>query len=89
MRDLTLSAWIIILFLIIFIVSLNIWLFTVAKRGNKENGMLSILRKSSKVIQNPFIEEDQQLNELANLTAQLKENATTNKRVKTGDLNDN
>lgn len=89
MKELSSTAWVLIIFLVLFTVSLNIWLFSSARKKNQENTTISILRRTGKIMQNPFMEEENQLKKLSELTAAFKNTPQTNDSVKPGDLNEN
>ncbi len=86
MQNITPGAWFVIIFLVIFIVTLNIWLFSTARNKSSENSTLNIIKKSTKILQNPFFEENKKLDELANLTKAFKQTAPGDKNSDCGDI---
>ncbi len=75
MDNISLIGWVAILFLVIFILTLNLWLFSASKH-NKDNSYSSsnIIKRTSKILQNPFFEDNKKLEELSILTSALKNN---------------
>ncbi len=61
---------------IIIIVVINIGLFS-SFRKNKSNGMITLLRKSTEVMRDPFKNENREMDELSSLVNKLNE---TNKQ---------
>ncbi len=88
MQNLTPGAWFVIIFLLVLIVTLNIWLFSAARNKSSENSTLNIIKKSTKILQNPFFEENQKLDELANLTKAFKNVAPSDKNSACGDIHE-
>lgn len=82
MSNISPLGWVAIIFLIIFIMTLNLWLFSAGKNLNQnKNSSANILRKTTKLLQNPFAEENNQLEELAMLTSALKNDQSQAKDV--------
>lgn len=72
MKEISGSTWIIIILFVIFIIIINVWLFSYPK-GKKTKRTVMVIRDSMNVLKNPFQEEDKKLEELANLTNRFKE----------------
>jgi len=72
MKELTGTAWVIIIIFVAFVTLINIWLFLFAKDKNTKRG-IKILSDSVKVLKNPFQDEDKKLEELSSLTSKFKE----------------
>lgn len=58
-------GWLLILFLILLVISLNISLFTSLKKKNQKKPWISNLQRAGKMIQDPFWSENQKMDELA------------------------
>jgi hypothetical protein len=70
MSGISSTGWIIIIVFVFFIIMINVSLFAMGKNKNQKSG-IEILRNS---LQDPFQDEDRNLNELSKLAAALKEN---------------
>ncbi len=66
-------AWVLIGFLVIFTISMNIWLFSTKnnQQENKNNNL--IFSRMMKSIQDPFAEENENLQKLSEAAAKLRE----------------
>ena len=66
-------AWILILFIVVFTISINIWLFTAKnKQKNIKNNNL-IFSRMMQTIKDPFAEEKSNLQKLSEAAAKLRE----------------
>ncbi len=86
MKELTGTAWVIIIIFVAFVTLINIWLFLFAKDKNTKRG-IKILSDSIKVLKNPFQEEDKKLEELSSLTSKFKELDVMTKNEISGEKN--
>lgn len=66
-------GWILLIGLVIFIVSINVALFTSARKKPNKNNWVEQMRKANLALKDPWKKEDQSLNELSQLAGQLKE----------------
>mgnify|MGYP001327305234 FL=1 len=64
------KEWIVIGF-IVLVLFINIWLFTSLKKG-KSSSTIQVLKKSAATLKDPFIKENADLNELADLVQKIK-----------------
>ena len=68
-------AWILILFIVVFTISINIWLFTAKnKQKNIKNNNL-IFSRMMQTIKDPFAEEKSNLQKLSEAAAKLRESS--------------
>lgn len=86
MKELTGTAWVIIIIFVAFVTLINIWLFLFAKDKNTKRG-IKILSDSVKVLKNPFQDEDKKLEELSSLTSKFKELDVMTKNEISGEKN--
>lgn len=86
MKELTGTAWVIIIIFVAFVTLINIWLFLFAKDKNTKRG-IKILSDSIKVLKNPFQDEDKKLEELSSLTSKFKELDVMTKNDISGEKN--
>ena len=68
----SLTGWI-IFFFILFIVWMNVWLFTSLKK-DRSNGEIEIFKRVTKAIKDPFALENKQLDDLSLAISSLQKN---------------
>ncbi|MAT43084.1 MAG: hypothetical protein CL609_12140 [Anaerolineaceae bacterium] len=75
MNNISPIAWVFIGFIVIFTISINIWLFTAKNKPQKNKNDL-IFNRMIQTIQDPFAEEKINLQKLSEATAKLRESST-------------
>jgi uncharacterized membrane protein YqiK len=66
-------SWIVLIIIVLFIIGINVWLFSSITK-KKEQNEFQILKQVTQKLSNPYQKENQQLEELSRLTADLKNN---------------
>lgn len=74
MNNISPIAWVFIGFLVVFTISINIWLFTAKNKQPKNNNL--IFNRMIQTIQDPFAEEKINLQKLSEAAAKLRETST-------------
>jgi len=64
MKEIGILGWCIIVFLAIFIIGFNVWLYEFFKNKG-EIPEIQVIRRSFQTLQNPFGKEQEQISELA------------------------
>lgn len=72
MRTLSPAAWIILILLALFIVSLNISLFSSLRKKQKTRSPLDIIHSATNTLKQPWRSEDESLAELSKRVSELK-----------------
>lgn len=78
-NSIPLLGWVLIVFLVLLVISLNIGLFTSMKKKNQKKPWISNLEQTRKTIQDPFWAENQKMGELANNLKKLNRTSETGK----------
>lgn len=74
-------GWVIIIILVVFIVTLNFSLVSALKKKNpRKNQMMEGFKNFNQSLKDPWKNEDAKLNELSQLTDQLKNSMETKKK---------
>lgn len=71
-------GWILIIFLVVFIVALNVSLFTGMKKKNDKNGWVAKMRQTGRIIKDPFHNENLKFQELSEKVEELKKQQNQN-----------
>lgn len=66
----SLTGWI-IFFFVLFIIWMNVWLFTSLKK-DRSKGEIEIFKRVTKAIKDPFAQENQQLDDLSLAISSLR-----------------
>ncbi len=73
MNDISPIAWIFIGFIVVFTISINIWLFTAKNKQPKNKNNNLIFSRMMQTIKDPFAEEKSNLQKLSDAAAKLRE----------------
>lgn len=66
-------SWIVLIIIVLFIIGINVWLFSSITQ-KKEQNEFQIFKQVTQTLSNPYKKDNQQLEELSRLTADLKNN---------------
>lgn len=72
MNNLSPIAWVFICFIVLFTISINMWLFSARKQSENKAKKANVYNRIIRGMQDPFAKEDAALKELSEATEILK-----------------